>query len=70
MFGIVDDLQTVGDDTMHQMCVHLCPGVQPPDQPNMAFWQLTADLPFTLELTFLGGHSDVGGQLTAHKAHI
>ena len=54
------------------MCICICPGVQPPDQPNMAFWQLTADLPFTLELTFLGGQSDVGEQtaaLTADSQH-
>ena len=50
----------------------LCAGVQPPHQPNMAFWQLTVDLPFTLELTFLGGQSDLGEQTfvcTVHKQH-
>lgn len=48
---------------------NFCPGVQPSHQPNMAFWQLTADLPFTLELTFLGGYSDAGEQPVAITAH-
>lgn len=45
-----------------RLALHRPLGVPPPDEPNMAFWQLTADLPFTLELTFLGGHSD-GGEI-------
>ena len=30
-------------------------GVAVPQRPNVALWQLTADLPVTLELAFLGG---------------
>ena len=36
--------------------------MEPPDRPNMGLWQLTADLPFSMDLAFLGGQADVGAQ--------
>ncbi len=58
-----------------QLALHRPLGVEPPDRPNMGVWQLTADLPFTLELTFVGGASTVGMFKTVaspafHRKHL
>mmetsp|Transcript_7619 Transcript_7619/g.22485 ORF Transcript_7619/g.22485 Transcript_7619/m.22485 type:complete len:941 (+) Transcript_7619:605-3427(+) len=35
-------------------------GLLKPKRPNMVIWQLTGDLPLTLDLVFLGGPTDAG----------